>query len=334
MAREAKKIAVIGDGGWGTTLAILLCNKGHDVWLWGAFPEYVESLKKSRENIKFLPGVSIPAKISITGSINDALSEAGVVVLAVPSQFTRSVLKKMAASGLSGSIMVSVTKGIEIDTLKRMSEVVAEEFGERRFAVLSGPTIAHEVAGCIPTTAVCASYEQDDATSVQEIFFTDRFRVYTSTDVTGVELGGSLKNVIAIAAGISDGLGFGTNAKAALLTRGLTEIIRLGCAAGARRETFFGLSGLGDLATTCMSRHSRNRWLGEEIGKGKKLGEALQGTEMVVEGISTTRSAYELSKKYSIEMPITGEIYKILYKGKDPAKAVNDLMTRAPKREE
>lgn len=331
--RKVKNISVIGDGGWGTTLSILLSGKGYDVTLWGAFPDYTEILKTKRINAKFLSGIRIPDKINITSSLDEAMEGKDLVVLAVPSQYMRGVLTRLSVYKISDEIFVSVTKGIENKTLKRMSEVVREVLGKVQLAVLSGPTIAHEVALKVPTTIVSSADDLPLAKTVQDVFMTDTFRVYSSTDVTGAEIGGSLKNVIAIAAGISDGLGFGTNAKAALLTRGLVEMVRLGVAMGAKKETFYGLSGLGDLATTCISPYSRNRHFGEEIGKGKTLNGVLKETEMVVEGVTTTQSAHDLANKHKIEMPITVEIYKVIYEGKDPKKAVYDLMTRPPKAE-
>ena len=328
-----KNIAIIGDGGWGTTLAVLLSRKGFNVTIWGAFPDYVEVLKSKRENVKFLPGIKIPDNVKFTASMNEALSGKELVILAVPSQFARGVFTILKMENLSGKKFFSVTKGIENNSLKRISEVVYDVLGRQSLVVISGPTIALEVANGAPTTVVAASDSLGLAKEAQGVFMTDRFRVYTSTDVIGVELGGSLKNIIAIAAGATDALGFGANAKAALLTRGLVEIVRLGTAMGARRETFYGLSGLGDLTTTCISQYSRNRWLGEEIGKGKPLKDVLKETDMVVEGVATAKSAYELSKKYKVEMPITSEIYKVLYENKDPKRAVHDLMTRSPKME-
>lgn len=328
-----KKIAVIGDGGWGTTLAILLSNNGHEVSIWGAFPDYVEIVKKRRVNSKFLPGIKIPAPIKITAALDEAINNKDIVIVAVPSQYLRSVTEKLAAYKAEDKIFVSVTKGIENKTLKRMSEIMRSLLGAARIAVLSGPTIAHEVAAGVPTTIVASSEDMALAKEMQAVFMTDRFRVYTNNDMVGVELGGSLKNIIAIATGISDALGFGTNAKAALLTRGLVEMVRLGIAMGAKRETFYGLSGLGDLTTTCISPYSRNRHFGEEIGKGRTLKQALKETEMVVEGVATTVSAYELAKKYKIDMPIVTEIHSVLYDNKDPKRAVHDLMTRSPKEE-
>ena len=330
---KMRKVSIIGDGGWGTTLAILLSGKGHNVTLWGAFPEYVETVKAKRISAKFLTGVKIPHEVNITSSLNEAVENKEMIVLAVPSQYMRSVLTRLTPYKLSGKILVSVTKGIENKTLKRMSEIAHELLGNIEVCVLSGPSIAHEVVQGNPTTLVASSGNLALAKEIQDVFITDRFRVYTNSDITGVELGGSLKNIIAIAAGISDSLGFGTNAKAALLTRGLIEMARLGVAMGAKRDTFYGLSGLGDLTTTCISKYSRNHHLGEEIGKGRSLKEALKETEMVVEGVATTESAYELAKKHKVEMPITNEIYKVIYENKDPKKGVHDLMTRSPREE-
>ena len=330
---KTKNIVIIGDGGWGTTLAILLAGKGHDITLWGAFPEYVELVRNKRVNAKFLPGIKIPHEINITSSLNEAVEGKDIIVLAVPSQYMRSVLTRLTAYKLSDKIFVSVTKGIENKTLKRMSEIAYELLGKIDICVLSGPTIAREVVQGSPTTIVASSYNITLAKEIQNVFITDHFRVYTNSDIMGVELGGSLKNVIAIAAGICDALGFGTNAKSALLTRGLVEMARLGIAMGAKKETFYGLSGLGDLTTTCISKYSRNHHFGEEIGRGKRLKEALEETEMVVEGVATTESAYELAKRHKVEMPIISEIYKVLYEKKDPMSGVHDLMTRSPKGE-
>jgi glycerol-3-phosphate dehydrogenase (NAD(P)+) len=330
---DIKKVSVMGDGGWGTTLAILLSEKGYDVTLWGAFADYVETLKSTRVNTKFLPGVRIPAAVKISSSADEACAGKDLIVLAVPSQYMRNVLSKPDIKKVKPAAFVSVTKGIENGTLKRMSEIIKECLGKVRLAVLSGPTIAHEVALKIPTTIVSSSEDAELAKAAQRVFMTDALRVYASSDVIGTELGGSLKNIIAIAAGISDGLGFGTNAKAALLTRGLVEMVRLGAAMGAKRETFYGLSGLGDLATTCISPYSRNRHFGEEIGKGIKMKDALKETEMVVEGVATTQSAHDLARRYKVEMPITEEIYKVIYENKDPRKAVYDLMTRPARAE-
>jgi glycerol-3-phosphate dehydrogenase (NAD(P)+) len=326
-------ISVLGDGGWGTTLAVLLSRKGFNVSLWGVFPDYIEEVRETRENVRFLPGIKIPESVKFTSEMDEAVRNKDLVVLAAPSQFMRGVLMMLKMEDLSGKAFISVTKGIENTTLKRMSEVVADVLGERTLAVLSGPTIALEVANGVPTTAVVSSNDESFAALIQDTFMTERFRIYTNADVMGVEIGGSLKNVIAIAAGCTDALGYGTNAKAALLTRGLVEIVRLGVAMGAKRDTFYGLSGLGDLTTTCISQYSRNRWLGEEIGRGKRLAEILKETSMVVEGVATARSAHDLAAKYKVEMPIAAEIYRVLYENKDPKKAVQDLMTRSRKME-
>ncbi|MDD5120334.1 MAG: NAD(P)-dependent glycerol-3-phosphate dehydrogenase [Candidatus Omnitrophica bacterium] len=327
------RIAVIGDGGWGTTLAILLSNKGYPVTLWGAFEQYVKEMDRLRFNPKFLPGIKIPKEVRITGDIKTAVSGKEIVVLAVPSQYTRQVLKKIKNCSFKKTIFLSVTKGIEIKSFERMSEIISNELGAIELAVLSGPTIAMEVAKGVPTAAVAASRNKKIRKTIQEVFSTQSFRVYTNPDVTGVELGGSLKNIIAIACGVSDGLGFGTNTKAAILTRGLAEISRLGRAMGARPETFSGISGLGDLVTTCISKQSRNRMVGELMGKGKKISEIIRHMQMVAEGVPTTKSAYALSLKYKVDMPIIKEVYHLLYRNKPPRQAVKDLMTRKGKEE-
>jgi glycerol-3-phosphate dehydrogenase (NAD(P)+) len=327
------RISVLGDGGWGTTLAILLSNKGYQVTLWGAFENYSKIMAKSRINAKFLPGLTIPKEIKITADIKSAIKDTDIIVLAIPSQYTREVLKKIKCDFSKKSIFVSVTKGIEIGSLKRISEIIYAQLGLVKLAVLSGPTIAQEVAKGIPTTAVVASTNKDVRKKIQAVFNTDKFRVYTNADLIGVELGGSLKNVIAIACGVADGLGFGTNTKAAILTRGLAEISRLGIAMGAKLKTFSGISGLGDLVTTCISQQSRNRRVGELIGKGKTLKEISGHMQMIAEGVPTAKSAYTLSLKYKIEMPITKEVYNLLYNNKSPQKAVKDLMTRKSKEE-
>ncbi|MBN1912941.1 MAG: NAD(P)-dependent glycerol-3-phosphate dehydrogenase [Candidatus Omnitrophica bacterium] len=328
------KIAVLGDGGWGTTLAVLLCRKGYSVCLWSAFASYARYLNRNRVNKKFLPGIKIPDAVEITYKLHEAIREKDLIILAVPSQYMRAVLSKVKNSGYpKEAFYLSATKGIEIRTLKRMSELIYEKLGRVKLAVLSGPTIAQEVARGLPTTAVIASSVKAARKYLQGILMTENFRLYTNSDVVGVELGGSLKNIIAIACGVSDGLGFGANTKAALLSRGLFEMAKLGLAMGAGPKTFGGITGLGDLVTTCISPYSRNRTVGEQIGKGKTAREIIKGMEMVAEGIPTAKSAYALSRKYKVEMPITKEIYNILYKDKDPKKVVRDLMTRQ-KREE
>lgn len=328
------KIAVLGDGGWGTTLAILLYRKGFKVTLWGAFADYVAYLNKKRINTRFLPGIRIPRNIEITHDLKSAIYEKQLIILAIPSQYIRKVLRKIKKIGYSkDALYLNVTKGIEVQTLKGMSELIHDELGNIKLAVLSGPTIAQEVVRDIPTTAVIASRDKRLRKYLQNIFSTERLRIYTNSDVIGVELGGSLKNIIAIAAGISDGLGFGTNTKAAILSRGLAEISRLGHAMGARSRTFSGISGLGDLVTTCISPYSRNRFVGEQIGKGKSLRQIKAHMQMVAEGVPTTKSAYALSLKYKVDMPITREVYFVLYKNKSPLKAVKDLMRRKGREE-
>lgn len=331
---QKRKITILGDGGWGTTLSRLLALKGYKVRLWGAFKDNIQSIAKTRINKKFLPGIKLPSSIQLTWDMARAVKDAELIVLAVPSQYLRKVLKQLKHLDISSAKFLSVIKGIEMRTLMRISQIIRQELGKNiKLAVLSGPTIAWEVAKGIPTTAVISSTEKRLAQSLQHIFITERFRIYTNPDMIGVELGGSLKNIIAIACGICDGLGFGANTKAALLTRGLVEMSRLGAAMGARKETFSGLTGLGDLVTTCISPYSRNRYVGEQIGKGKRFKKILSEMEMVAEGITTAKSAYQLSKKYKISMPITEQVYLVLYKNKSPLKAVNDLMTRQHKEE-
>lgn len=331
--KNYKKVAIIGDGGWGTTLAILLHKKGVMVSLWGVFPEYIEVLKSKRENVKFLPGIKIPGDLLITSNLSEAVEAADILVLAVPSQHMREVVARFKGIKTESKYFLSASKGIENKTLMRMSQVIRDVLGPVGVAVLSGPTISWEVARELPTTVVAASEDENIAKEIQDLFMTDSFRIYTNTDIVGVELGGSLKNVIAIAAGISDGLGLGVNAKSALMVRGIVEMARLGARMGARQETFFGISGLGDLITTCVSPHGRNRWFGEEVGKGKTPNEVLKDTEMVVEGVGTARSSYELSKKHDVEMPIAQQVYAVIYEGKNPKLAVRDLMTRQKKSE-
>ncbi len=328
------RIGVLGDGGWGTTIALHLHRRGYPVTLWGAFPDYVAFVQQKRENVKFLPGVPIPSGLTMTADLAAAVQGAQLVVLAVPSQFMRGVCKKLKdLEGVETRIWVSVAKGIEQQTLCRMSEAIRQEMPAKRFCVLSGPSHAEEVARFIPTTAVIASEDVAAAQAAQHAFSSELFRIYTSSDVIGAEMGGALKNVMAIAVGISDGMGYGDNTKAALMTRGLDEITRLGIALGAKAETFAGLSGMGDLITTCVSRHSRNRNFGEMVGKGMSAEDALKQTEMVVEGVQTTKSAHALAKKLGVEVPIIEEVYAVLYERKSPEKAVHDLLKREPKSE-
>lgn len=328
-----QRIAVLGAGGWGTALAVLLSEKNYPVTLWENFPDYAGILIKNRENKKFLPGVHIPETIKITSDITMAVENSPVIILAVPSHVARDILNRIKNNNISSGIFVSVIKGIENKTLKRISEIVKEILGNVKFAVLSGPSHAEEVSRKMPTAVVAASKDISTAKYVQNLFCTPYFRVYTSKDIIGVEYGGALKNIIAIAAGIVDGLSFGDNTKAALMTRGLVEISRLGVKMGADSFTFAGLSGIGDLIVTCGSKHSRNRAVGAQIGSGKTLKTVLSHMEMVAEGVKTAKSAYELSRKYKVDMPITEAVYKVLFKNKDPKKAVYSLMTRSYKSE-
>lgn len=330
------KISVLGAGGWGTTLAILLHYNGHDVILWEYFKKYSKELNKKRINIDYLPGVKIPREIKITSDLEESTTDKNLIVLAVPSQYLRGVVKKISGSDIKNSIFVSVAKGIETNTLMTMSQMlqdVHKHLTDDQIGALSGPSHAEEVSKRIPTAVVAASENLDTSKTIQAAFITSYFRVYSSSDILGVELGGAFKNVIAIGAGIIDGAKFGDNTKAAIMTRGVTEISRLGLAMGARPETFAGLSGMGDLIVTCMSKHSRNRYVGEQIGAGKKLKQVLKSMDMVAEGVETSRSASQLAAKHDVETPITSEVYKILFEDKDPVKATTDLMTRNMKME-
>ena len=330
------KISVLGAGGWGTTLGILLHYNGHDVILWEYRKNYANKLNKKRENVDLLPGIKIPKEIKITNNLEESTTDQHLIVLAVPSQFLRGAVKKIKFQNIKETILVSVAKGIEKNTLLTMSQMLKDVYPlleDEQIGVLSGPSHAEEVAKRIPTTVTAASTSLDTAKTIQAAFTTSYFRVYSSTDILGVELGGAFKNVIAIGAGIIDGAKFGDNTKAAIMTRGVAEISRLGVAMGARPETFAGLSGMGDLIVTCMSRHSRNRYVGEQIGAGKKLKQVLKSMEMVAEGVETSRSASQLAKKHNVETPITNEVYKILFEDKDPIKATTDLMTRDMKTE-
>ena len=331
--RVIKTISIIGDGGWGTTLAIHLSRKKYPVTLWGAFEENIAQSAKSRENKKFLPGIKIPAQVRLTSDIDKAVLFADLIVLSVPSEYLTGTLSKIQNTSYKGKIFVSVVKGIQPVTFKRMSEVIHEYLPKVPLVVLSGPTIAGEVAQGIPTTAVAACKDHHLAVVIQKVFNSDSFRIYTNTDVIGVEFGGSVKNVIALACGICDGLKLGTNAKAAVLTRGLTEISRLGMALGARRETFYGLTGLGDLVTTCFSPNSRNRTVGEALGQGRKIKDVLGGMNAVAEGVVTAKAVYHLARKKKITIPIVTEVYKIIFENKPASKAMKDLMGRSLKSE-
>ena len=329
-AKNITHIGVIGDGGWGTTLAVYLAGKGYAVHLWGPFPPYVQQMRESRYNPKFLPGIRLPEDIDITGQLTAAVEKSQLIIFAIPSPYAVDVLRKIKRLAVSfdNKIILSVTKGIIHQNLKRISEVIEEILGEVNLAVLSGPTIAREVAQGIPSTAVIAARRLSIAQKLQKIFNSENFRIYTNTDVIGVELGGSLKNIIALACGVCDGLNLGTNTKAAILTRGLAEMARLGQAMGAQQRTFAGLSGLGDLVTTCFSPQSRNRSVGEQLGRGRPVQKILTAMEMVAEGVVTVKAAHRLSSKYKVAMPITQEVYNIIYRKKNSRQAVADLMTR------
>jgi len=330
-------ITVIGAGSWGITLAVHLAQMGHRVSLWEFRSQVAERLKQVRESEEFLPGIIIPDEVVISSRLDELFSGATELVLfVVPSHVLREVAGKVAPHVRDGTIVVTATKGIENTSFKRMSEVLGEELAHIRqdtITALSGPSHAEEVSRLIPTTIVAASRHQQSAEFVQNIFITDSFRVYTNPDIVGVEVAAALKNIIAIAAGISDGLSFGDNTKGALMTRGLAEITRLGLAMGASALTFAGLAGVGDLITTCMSRHSRNRFVGEEIGKGRSLADIQKQMTMVAEGVMATRAVYHLAPAYKVEMPIANEVHAVLFEGKDPARAVEDLMTRTAKAE-
>ncbi len=333
MNNKIKKITILGDGGWGTTLAIHLAKKGYPVKIWGPFPEYLQCLRKDRINKKFLPDIKIPESIIFSDDLTQAIEDSQLIIIAIPSKYAPGIIRQLKGKDISQKTILSVIKGIDTKTLKTMSELIHQELGTVRLAILSGPTIAIEVAKGLPATAVIASKNLKVAQELQKIFNSDRFRIYTNSDTIGVELGGSVKNVIAIAAGICDGIGLGTNAKAALLSRGLAEIIRLGKAMGAKEKTFAGLSGLGDLTTTCFSHDSRNRSVGEQLGRGQTIHDITSHMDMVAEGVTTVQAIHRLSQKYKVPMPITQEVYNIIYKNKDPQKAVSDLMQRKLKME-
>ncbi len=322
-----KTVAVIGSGSWGTALAIQLKRAGNNVILWSFKEEEAAAILSERENKEFLPGIKLDSDIVITSKDED-VTWADMIVFSTPSKFVRNMAKRFAPFVKENQIVVNVAKGLEEGSLLRLSQVIKEEIPQCRVAVLSGPSHAEEVGRNMATAIVAASEDVSVAEEVQNTFMTPMFRVYTNSDIVGVELGGALKNLIALAAGISDGCGFGDNTKAALMTRGLHEISRLGVAMGAKRETFAGLAGVGDLIVTCTSMHSRNRRAGILLGQGKTLKEALNEVHMVVEGVSNAKAAYELSKKLNINMPITHEINTVLYEGKDVKQAVYDLMTR------
>jgi glycerol-3-phosphate dehydrogenase (NAD(P)+) len=330
------KTTVLGAGSWGTTLALVLLENGHDVDLWTYKAAQAELMREKRENPDFLPGIFLPPQLDILNDLEKACSDRDMIVAAVPSQFLRSVIERIADLDLEETVVCNVAKGIENNTLMTMSEVLLDVLKHEKkenIAILSGPSHAEEVSRKIPTAIVSAAYRTRTAKVVQNAFMTPYFRVYVNEDIRGVELGGAIKNIIAIGAGISDGAGFGDNTKAAIMTRGVYEITRLGVKMGAQPRTFAGLSGIGDLIVTCMSRHSRNRYVGEQIGKGRPLEVVLKEMLMVAEGVASTRSVRELAKKHRVEMPIVEAVYQMLYEGKDPHKATAELMTRDAKGE-
>jgi glycerol-3-phosphate dehydrogenase (NAD(P)+) len=333
------RVAIIGAGAWGTSLAIALARKQeHTIHLWGNEAEVVEGIASRRVNERFLPGFELPASIQATNSLEIALEDADILVSVMPSQHCRSLFERMKPALHPETLIVSCTKGLENTTLSRMTEVIAAVLGERGFTprvgALSGPSFAKEVARGDPTAVTVASCDSELARAVQHAFNSSRFRVYTNDDVIGVELGGALKNVIAIAAGVCDGVGLGHNSVAALITRGLAEIARLVVACGGRLDTMAGLAGLGDLVLTCTGDLSRNRSVGHELGKGRKLPDVIAGMHgAVAEGVYTTKAAVGLARKYNVEMPITEQMFAILEQGKSPQQAIEELMTRAAKSE-
>lgn len=321
------KIGVIGSGTWGTALAVLLTGNGHEVELWSAVPAEVEALTATRRHPN-LGDTPIPEKIRVTGDLEQAMKDKELLVLSVPSVYVRETAHRMAPFLKEGQVITNVAKGIEDTTLKNLSEIIEEELPAARVTVLSGPSHAEEVSRGLPTTCVAGAHRRQDAELVQNLFMSPVFRVYTSPDMLGIELGGALKNVIALAAGIADGLGCGDNTKAALITRGIAEITRLGTAMGGSPETFSGLTGIGDLIVTCASMHSRNRRAGILIGKGYTIDEAMKEVKMVVEGVYSARAARALSKKYQVSMPIVEQVNEVLFDGKPAKDALYDLMLR------
>ncbi len=331
-----EKIGVIGAGAWGTALAMLLADKGHDVTLWMYEKDLSEETARTRENRVYLPGFSLPSSIKVTSSLEAAARDTDIILSVVPSHTARAVSKQFAPFLSKDAIIVSASKGIEIDTLMPLSDVfrdvLPKEF-HRRLCFLSGPSFAKEVAQKMPTAVALASYDASLGKKAQETFSNRYFRIYTNPDVIGVEVGGSLKNVVAIAAGVLEGMGYGYNTMAALLTRGLAEMARLGVAMGGSIQTFSGLAGMGDLVLTCTGGLSRNRTLGERLGKGEKLEDIMKGAKTVAEGVRTAKAARDLARKYKVDMPIVDEVYLLLYEGKDPKRAVKDLMKRELKEE-
>ncbi len=328
------KISVLSDGGWGTALSMVLVGNGHDVTLWGPFPDYIERMKSDHENTRFLKGVHLPAELKLESDMAVAM-ESEYLLLASPTQYMRGVLNQAKPFyDPKKHKLIDVAKGIECETLKRVSDICTEILGECRYSVMSGPSHAEEVSREVPTAVVAASADAALAQEVQQLFMNQYFRVYTSDDYVGVELGGALKNVMAIAAGIIDGMKLGDNPKAAMMTRGIAEMSRLGAALGGNPLTFAGLSGIGDLIVTCCSGHSRNRYVGEQLGRGLQIDEIIRSMGMVVaEGVKTAKSAYQLAQRNQVEAPIIEQIYQIIYENGDPQQAINELMGRKAKSE-
>lgn len=327
------EIGIMGAGSWGTALALVLNKNGHHVTVWSYKKEEVEKLSKTRENESKLPGIKLPEELCFTSEISEAVEGKEVVVLAVPSSVTRNTARKMRDFVKEGQILVTVSKGIEERTLMTLTEQIEEEIPQADVAVLSGPSHAEEVSRELPTTVVAGAKTRETAEYLQKIFMNDAFRVYTSPDVLGIEIGGALKNVIALAAGTADGLGYGDNTKAALITRGIAEITRLGVAMGGKLESFGGLTGIGDLIVTCASSHSRNRKAGYLIGQGRTMRQAMDEVKMVVEGVYSAKAAKALAEKYEVSMPIVSEVNEVLFEGKKAEDAVRDLMMRDGRKE-
>jgi len=327
------KIGILGAGTWGTALAILLCDNGHDVTMWSKLEREAKELDESRDNIKNLPGARLPKDVKITLDLKEACTDKDLIVMAVASPYIRATAKEVAPFIKEGQIIVNVSKGLENRTLLTLAEVISQEIPQAKVAVLSGPSHAEEVSRRIPTTIVVGSHCKETAHFIQDVFMNEVFRVYTSPDMIGIELGGALKNVIALAAGVIDGLGLGDNTKAALITRGMAEISRLGVAMGGYMETFSGLSGMGDLFVTCTSRHSRNRNAGVLIGQGYPLDEVSKMVNQVIEGVNTAKAALALARKYNVEMPIVEQVNLVLFEGKSPQDAVADLLVRDKRKE-
>ncbi len=333
---ENERVAVLGTGSWGTTLAVMLARERREVCLWVRTAGEAQKLKAARENKAFLPGVILPHNLAITSSLEEALTSCRMLMLVVPARSMRENARRVRPYVQTDTIILSAAKGLETDTALRMSEVIAEELGsefDERICALSGPNLAREIVAGLPAGTVIAAKDESVAEFAQRMLMTPLFRVYTHDDVVGVELGGALKNIIALGAGAADEFGYGDNAKSVYMTRGLAEITRLGVAAGANPLTFAGLAGIGDLVCTCASRHSRNHYVGEELAKGRSLADIQASMKQVAEGVDTTKAAVKLAQRYDVEMPITKAIYQVLFEGKDPRQVVKEMMLRDPKRE-